>query len=269
MKKERSGLTNGYGGIRPFDPGGQTKKMSPKTPFNTFGRFNDRPISSNNGEYLHKINLRTLKEICVGDTELLKTKTSTYIHIYNFDALDFNKKKEEVLKETEAIFSDEDEVVDLEAELRQKLKDEKQSSFAPPEDLHDDFEDLQGEDEIEFPPAPSGQQIRGRSNLRSDHVTKSHDLVKSHDHDFDDIGTSFALHETEPNLVKIEESKKKIMLWSNPSPFGSSINQPKIIRHVEAPKPKGYTPVPPTQKFSPAGNFSIKHGQPTRERYFE
>ena len=154
----------------------------------------------------------------------------------------------------------------MEAELRQKLKDEKQSSFPPPEDLHDDFDDLQGEDEIEFPPAPSTQQIRGRSlNLRSDQVAKS----KSHDNDFDDVGTSFALHETEPNLVKIEESKKKIMLWSNPSPFGSSINQPKIIRHVEAPKPKGYTPVPPTQKFSPAGNFSIKHGQSTRERYFE
>ena len=43
-------MTNGYGGIRPFDPGGQQKKMSPKTPFNTFGRFNDRFISSNNGK---------------------------------------------------------------------------------------------------------------------------------------------------------------------------------------------------------------------------
>ena len=201
-------------------------------------------------------------EICIGEIEPEKTLAN----VCNFDVLDFNKKKEEVLKETEAIFSDEDEVVDLEAELRQKLKDEKQSSFTLAEELHDDFEDLQGEDEIEFPPAPPAQQLRGRSKLRSDHVTKSHDLVKSHDNDFDDIGTSFALHETEPNLVKIEESKKKIMLWSNPSPFGSSINQPKIIRHVEAPKPKGYTPVPPTQKFSPAGNFSIKLGQPTRER---
>ena len=190
--------------------------------------------------------------------------------------LDFHKKKEEVLKETEAIFSDEDEVVDLEAELRQKLKDEKISSFHPeghPED--DDFE-LQGEDEIEFPisnipkPTTSSHPIRGRSEsrgLRSDHITASHDPHVNHQsRDFDDVGTSFAIRETEPNLVKIEESKKKIMLWSNPSPFGASINQPKIIRHVEAPKPKGYTPLPPTQKFSPAGNFSIKHGQAARER---
>ena len=189
---------------------------------------------------------------------------------------DFHKKKEEVLKETEAIFSDEDEVVDLEAELRQKLKDEKISSFHPeghPED--DDFE-LQGEDEIEFPisnipkPTTSSHPIRGRSEsrgLRSDHITESHDPHVNHQsRDFDDVGTSFAIRETEPNLVKIEESKKKIMLWSNPSPFGASINQPKIIRHVEAPKPKGYTPLPPTQKFSPAGNFSVKHGQPARER---
>ena len=58
MKKERNGLTNGYGGIRPFDPGGQTKKMSPKTPFNTFGRFNDRLISSNNGKNPSRLNLR-------------------------------------------------------------------------------------------------------------------------------------------------------------------------------------------------------------------
>ena len=182
-----------------------------------------------------------------------------------------------MLKETEAIFSDEDEVVDLEAELRQKLKDEKISSFHPeghPED--DDFE-LQGEDEIEFPisnvPKPTtSYPIRGRSESRGerfDHATESRDSRVNHAHesrDFDDVGTSFAIRETEPNLVKIEESKKKIMLWSNPSPFGASINQPKIIRHVEAPKPKGYTPLPPTQKFSPAGNFSIKHGQAARER---
>ena len=67
MKKERNGLTNGYGGIRPFDPGGQTKKMSPKTPFNTFGRFNDRLISSNNGKSRHYL--------CVGEqvSEIVKT----------------------------------------------------------------------------------------------------------------------------------------------------------------------------------------------------
>ena len=75
--------------------------MSPKTPFNTLDKFNDRPMSSNNG---------------------------------------FHKKKEQVLKETEAIFSDEDEVVDLEAELRQKLKDEKISSFHTKGHLEDDFE---------------------------------------------------------------------------------------------------------------------------------
>ena len=160
----------------------------------------------------------------------------------------------------------------MEAELRQKLKDEKISSYPlPPEDvlqddvIHNDFE---GEDEIEFPiqniPKPTSSS-RGRPNdRRTDHVTKPSNPLN---HDFDDIGTSFVINETEPNLMKIEESKKKIMLWSNPSPFGSSINQPKIIRHVEAPKPKGYTPLPPTQKFSPAGNFSIKHGQATRERY--
>ena len=194
---------------------------------------------------------------------------------------DFHKKKEEVLKETEAIFSDEDEVVDLEAELRQKLKDEKISSFHAEGHPEDDFE-LQGEDEIEFPisnvPKPATSQpqpIRGRSESRGqrfDHAIESRDHRVNHaneSRDFDDLGTSFALRETEPDLVKIEESKKKIMLWSNPSPFGASINQPKIIRHVEAPKPKGYTPLPPTQKFSPAGNFSIKHGQPARERYFE
>ena len=146
------------------------------------------------------------------------------------------------------------------------MKDEKISSFHPeghPEE--DDFE-LQGEDEIEFPisnvPKPTtSYQIRGRSESRDPNVSHVNES-----RDFDDVGTSFALRETEPNLVKIEESKKKIMLWSNPSPFGASINQPKIIRHVEAPKPKGYTPLPPTQKFSPAGNFSIKHGQAARER---
>ena len=111
-----------------------------------------------------------------------------------------------------------------------------------------------------------------QSNKHRDGIFTTNSNVFSLKMCFDDIGTSFSIRETEPNLVKMEESKKKIMLWSNPSPFGSSINQPKVIRHVEPPKPKGYTPLPPTQKFSPAGNFSIKHqakssrNQDTQER---
>ena len=104
---------------------------------------------------------------------------------------DFHKKKEEVLKETEAIFSDEDEVVDLEAELRQKLKDEKISSFHAEGHPEDDFE-LQGEDEIEFPisnvPKPATSQpqpIRGRSESRGqrfDHAIESRDPRVNHAH---------------------------------------------------------------------------------------
>ena len=53
--------------------------------------------------------------------------------------------------------------------------------------------------------------------------------------------------------------KCKKCVYTHPSPFGQS-DKPKVIRHVEAPKPKGYS-LAPLQKFQPAGNFSVNHTQ--------
>ena len=72
--------------------------------------------------------------------------------------------------------------------------------------------------------------------------------------DFEDVGHSLIIREPPE-----DDHKKKTLLWSNPSPFTSrQQDKPRVVRHVEAPKPKGFSPLAPMQKFKPAGKFYVQ-----------
>ena len=71
---------------------------------------------------------------------------------------------------------------------------------------------------------------------------------------FEDIGQTLIIRD-----VPEDPLTKKTLLWSNPSPFSSGLqDRPKVVRHVEAPKPKGYSLAQPIQKFKPAGRFTFE-----------
>ena len=86
-----------------------------------------------------------------------------------------------------------------------------------------------------------------------DLTTNPFDAIKPK-RDFEDVGHSLIIREPPE-----DEHKKKTLLWSNPSPFTSGLqDKPRVVRHVEAPKPKGFSPLAPMQKFKPAGKFYVE-----------
>ena len=99
---------------------------------------------------------------------------------------------------------------------------------------------------------PAKRELPKRPDLIE--VTKSLEAISDEKVDFKDIGQTLIIRDRPDDHLR-----KKTLLWSNPSPFGQS-DKPKVIRHVEAPKPKGYS-LAPLQKFQPAGNFSLNHTQ--------
>ena len=79
-------------------------------------------------------------------------------------------------------------------------------------------------------------------------------INKPRQHAFEDIGQTLIIRD-----VLEDPLTRKTLLWSNPSPFSSGLQgRQKVVRHVEAPKPKGYSLAGPIQKFKPAGRYSFE-----------
>ena len=144
--------------------------------------------------------------------------------------------------------------LDLEAELREELLSVPKFEKIRSKSQIDDFDLTENPFDII---KPAKRELPKRPDLVE--VTKSleaisEDRLDKVDSNFKDIGQTLIIRDR-PD----DHFRKKTLLWSNPSPFGQS-DKPKVIRHVEAPKPKGYS-LAPLQKFQPAGNFSVNHTQ--------